>query len=103
MVVFYIRVCILKLRNKNGRRCEETREKKKVVSSRKFFFGGGLTRLEKKSFLSFTTDKKGHSSTTNECKAEMGHRTNFSSSVKRKKKEEVHTKTPLSLVGKKLV
>ena len=55
MVVFYIRVCILKLRNKNGRRCEETREKKKVVSSRKFFFGGGLTRLEKKSFLSFTT------------------------------------------------
>ena len=59
--------------------------------------------VRKKSFLSFTTEKKGHSSTTNECKAEMGHRTNFSSSVKRKKKEEVHTKTPLSLVGKKLV
>ena len=52
----YTGVYILKLRNKNGRRCEEkTREKKVKVSSRKFFFGGGwhFWLGVKKSFLSF--------------------------------------------------
>jgi protein DGCR14 len=53
--IMYMGVYTKILRNKNGRRCEETTREEGVVSSRKFFFGGGwhFWLLVKKSFLSF--------------------------------------------------
>ena len=39
--IMYTGVYTKILRNKNGRRCEETTREEEVVSSRKFFFGGG--------------------------------------------------------------
>ena len=61
----YTRVCILKLRNKNGRRCEETREKKRWFPRENFFSAAAGTAGEK----IFPLEKKGHASTTNESKA----------------------------------
>ena len=85
----YTRVCILKLRNKNGRKGVRKRERRRGGFLRKFFFGGGWQKfwLVKKSFLSFTHFEKKRA-THQPRRTSPRHRTNFSSSVRVKKKKE---------------